>query len=177
MDVARSAPQGAHYLADVIYLRIKKGAMAFWYSELSLHQLGFRPTVFIPRWTTHPCILYQMCATRGAGCFWWWVNAKGLLRASARFLSRWKGKTFNLLHAGCIDYMWQGQPYTLHQRWDVHASDFCDCKIGTSAKYQIEKDFAITTLIHKAILTLYFNLFEPCGCNQSFTNNLSHFTL
>ncbi len=65
MDVARSAPQGAHYLADVIYFRIKKGAMAFWYSELSLHQLGFRPTVFIPRWTTYPCILYQVCATRG----------------------------------------------------------------------------------------------------------------
>ncbi len=43
---------------------IKKGASAFWYSELSLHQLGSRWTVFIPRWTTHPCILYQVCATR-----------------------------------------------------------------------------------------------------------------
>ncbi len=60
MDVARSAPQGAHYHADVIYLlykmRIKKGASAYWYNELRIHQLGSRPTVFIPRWT----------ATRGA---------------------------------------------------------------------------------------------------------------
>ncbi len=49
---------------------IKKGASALWHSELSLHQLGSRPTVFMPRWTTHPCILYQVCATRGAnsGC-------------------------------------------------------------------------------------------------------------
>ncbi len=45
---------------------IKKRASALWYSELSLHQLGSRPTVFIPRWATHPCILYQVCATRGA---------------------------------------------------------------------------------------------------------------
>ncbi len=44
---------------------IKKGASALWYSELSLHQLGSRPTIFIPRWKTHPCILYQVCATRG----------------------------------------------------------------------------------------------------------------
>ncbi len=69
MDVARSAPQGAHYHADVIYLLpkmgIKKGASAYWYDELSIHQLGSRPTVFIPRWTAHPCILYQVCATRG----------------------------------------------------------------------------------------------------------------
>ncbi len=26
------------------------------------------PTVFIPRWTTHPCILYQVCATRVPCC-------------------------------------------------------------------------------------------------------------
>ncbi len=45
---------------------IKKGASVLWHSELSLHQLGSRPTVFIPLWTTHPCILYQACATRGA---------------------------------------------------------------------------------------------------------------
>ncbi len=45
---------------------MKKGASALWYSELSLRQLGSRPTVFMPRWTTHPCILYQVCATRGA---------------------------------------------------------------------------------------------------------------
>ncbi len=70
MDVARSAPQGARYYADVIYLLpkmgIKKGASAYWYNALSIHQLGSRPTVFIPRWTAHPCILYQVCATRGA---------------------------------------------------------------------------------------------------------------
>ncbi len=33
---------------------IKKGASALWYSELGLHQLGSRPTVFIPRWTNTP---------------------------------------------------------------------------------------------------------------------------
>ncbi len=69
MDVARSAPQGAHHHVDVIYLLpelgIKKGARALWYSKLSLHQLGSRSTVFIHRWTTHPCILYQGCAARG----------------------------------------------------------------------------------------------------------------
>ncbi len=32
----------------------------------SLHQLGPQPTFFMPRWTTHFCILYQVCATRGA---------------------------------------------------------------------------------------------------------------
>ncbi len=66
MDVAWSAPQGAHYHVDVVYLPpklgIKKGATALWYSELSLHQLGSRPT-------THPCILYQVCATLGATSF------------------------------------------------------------------------------------------------------------
>ncbi len=45
----------------------KKGARALWYSALSLHQLCSRPTVFIPRWTAQPCILYQVCATRGYG--------------------------------------------------------------------------------------------------------------
>ncbi len=49
MDVAWSAPQGAHYHArDVL-------ASAFRYSDLSLHHLGSRPTVVISRWTTHPC--------------------------------------------------------------------------------------------------------------------------
>ncbi len=41
MDVARSAPQGARYHADVIYLLPKlgiKGTRALWYSELNLHQ-------------------------------------------------------------------------------------------------------------------------------------------
>ncbi len=70
MGVTRSAPQGAHYHEDVIYflpkMGIKKGARALWYSELSLHQLGSRPTVFIPQWTTHPYILYEVCATRAA---------------------------------------------------------------------------------------------------------------
>ncbi len=33
---------------------------------LGVHQLGSRPTFFIPCWTTHLCILYQVCATRGA---------------------------------------------------------------------------------------------------------------
>ncbi len=69
MDVARSPPQGAHYQADVIYsqLGIKMEAKALWNSELSLHQPGFPRTVFIPRWTTHLCILYQVRATCGAG--------------------------------------------------------------------------------------------------------------
>ncbi len=65
MGVARSAPQGVHfYHADVIYLLpelgIKKEASALWYSDLSLHQLGSRPTVFIPQWTTHLCIRYHV---------------------------------------------------------------------------------------------------------------------
>ncbi len=34
--------------------------------RVKLYQLGSRTTVFIPRWTAHPCILYQECATRGA---------------------------------------------------------------------------------------------------------------
>ncbi len=44
MDVARSAAQGAHNHAGVIflflYLGIKKGARGKWYSELGLHQFG-----------------------------------------------------------------------------------------------------------------------------------------
>ncbi len=70
MDVTRAAPQGAHYYADVICLLpklgVKKEVSGLWYSELSLYQLDSRPTVFIPRWTTHPYILYQVCVTRGA---------------------------------------------------------------------------------------------------------------
>ncbi len=70
MDVAWSAPRGAHFHADVIYLLpllgIKKGARALWNSEGGLHQLSSRPTIFILRWTTRPYILYQVCATRGA---------------------------------------------------------------------------------------------------------------
>ncbi len=71
MDVTGLAPQGAHYYhADVIYFLpltgIKKGASALWCSELSIHQIGSLPPFFIPRWTSHPCIPYQVCATRGA---------------------------------------------------------------------------------------------------------------
>ncbi len=44
MDISRSAPQGAHYHEDVIYLLSKlgrkKGPRALWYSEFSVHQLG-----------------------------------------------------------------------------------------------------------------------------------------
>ncbi len=65
-----SAPQGTHYNTDVIYLlselRIKKGVRPLWNADLSLHQLGSRPAVFIPRWTTQRCILYKMCAACGA---------------------------------------------------------------------------------------------------------------
>ncbi len=65
IDVAQSAPQGAHYHADVIYLLgIKKRVRALWSSELNVHQFGSRPTIFLTRWTTHPCILYHVCATR-----------------------------------------------------------------------------------------------------------------
>ncbi len=74
MDVTRSVPQGAHYHEDVMYvlpsLGINKGARGLWYSELGLHQLGSRPTAFIPQWTTHPCILYQKrgcCPVRATG--------------------------------------------------------------------------------------------------------------
>ncbi len=70
--MARSAPQGAHHHADAIYLLphlgIKKGARALWYSELSLHQIGSRPTVFIPRWQYTlafytKCVLYARRTT------------------------------------------------------------------------------------------------------------------
>ncbi len=70
MDVARFAPHWAHYHADVSYLLpslgIRKGTRVLCYSELSLHQLSSRPTIVIPRWTTHPCILYQVCTTCGS---------------------------------------------------------------------------------------------------------------
>ncbi len=56
MDVALSAPQEAHYRADVSYL-LKQGARGLWYSGLGLHQLGSRPTFYIPRWTAHLYIL------------------------------------------------------------------------------------------------------------------------
>ncbi len=52
MDVAQSASQGDHYHVDVTYL----GTRDLWLFELSLHQLGSRPTFFILRWTTHPCV-------------------------------------------------------------------------------------------------------------------------
>ncbi len=83
MDAARSPPQGAHYHADVIYLfpklGMKKGARALWCSKLSLHQLGTRSTVVMLQWTTHLCILYQVCATRGAFVV---------------FASRWSARSF-----------------------------------------------------------------------------------
>ncbi len=44
--------------------RTKAGAL--WYSELSINQQGSRSTVFIAGWTTHPCIVCQVCANRGA---------------------------------------------------------------------------------------------------------------
>ncbi len=47
---------------------------------MGLMTLGVRPSftrfpVFIPRWITHPSILYQVCATRGARM---WVLGKNL---------------------------------------------------------------------------------------------------
>ncbi len=60
MDVAGSAPLEAHYHMDVAYLlpklRFKRGAWGVWHSELSQHQLGSRPAVFIPRWTARPSV-------------------------------------------------------------------------------------------------------------------------
>ncbi len=41
---------------------INKGASALWYCELSLHQLGSRSTVFIPRWTTHSSAVLPLLA-------------------------------------------------------------------------------------------------------------------
>ncbi len=81
MDVARCAPTGGslpcgRYLLPPLTGN-KEGSKGFWYSELSLHQLGSRPTVFIPRWTTHPCILYQVCATRGARFCCWIRSSSG----------------------------------------------------------------------------------------------------
>ncbi len=75
----RSAPQGAHHHAGVIFLiplmGIKMGARSLWCSELNLHELGSRQTVFILRCTTHPNIQYQVCANRGA-----WVVVLGVMR-------------------------------------------------------------------------------------------------
>ncbi len=45
-------------------------------------------------------------------------------------------------------------------------------KSGMGAKNEADKDIAITTQIHKNILTLYANPFEPFGCSQSFTFHL-----
>ncbi len=42
-----------------------------WYSGLGIHQLGSRPTFFIPRWTKHRCILYQVCDARRAWAVVW----------------------------------------------------------------------------------------------------------
>ncbi len=33
--------------------------------RLGLHQLGSQPTFYLPRWTAHPCILYQVRDVRG----------------------------------------------------------------------------------------------------------------
>ncbi len=64
MDVARAT--GTQFHGDVI------GSLP-WSRELmvlrvrNVHQLGSRPTFFIPCWTTHPCILYYRC---GIACCW-----------------------------------------------------------------------------------------------------------
>ncbi len=44
----------------------KKEAWGLLYSGLGIHQLGSRTTIFIPRWKTHLCILYQVRDARGA---------------------------------------------------------------------------------------------------------------
>ncbi len=58
MGVARSAPQGAHYHTDVIYLfpklGIKNGTWDLWYSGKGLHLLGSRPTLIMPQLDNKP---------------------------------------------------------------------------------------------------------------------------
>ncbi len=58
MHVAWSAPQGAHYHVDVIYLLATIGTPIN--SVLYKHS-------FILDWITHPCILYQVNDFRDAG--------------------------------------------------------------------------------------------------------------
>ncbi len=84
----------------------KKGASALWYSELSLHQLGSRPTVFIPRWTTHHCILYQVCATRGAASLvGFFVHHYGMNAAALIGLTwRFKIRRFSVVFSTFLSY-------------------------------------------------------------------------
>ncbi len=96
MDIARSAPQGAHYYAN--FFQSKEGRMELivlrgmptstlllisiryipvdnsnfdWelkreFMMLRVKPTHIRPTFFIPRWIKHLCILYQVCDERGA---------------------------------------------------------------------------------------------------------------
>ncbi len=61
MDVAQSLPCGRYLLAPLI--GNKEG-----YSGLVLHQLSFRPTLFIPRWTLNLHIQRQVCGARVLDC-------------------------------------------------------------------------------------------------------------
>ncbi len=56
MNVSRSAPQGAHYHADVIY-----GTPSWAYNNWAQTKTKF----VTPRWTKHHYILYQVCYARG----------------------------------------------------------------------------------------------------------------
>ncbi len=56
-----------HYHVDVIYLLTKSGIRkGAW--GLGLHQLGFRPTFFVPRWTLNLRIQRQVCDARVLDC-------------------------------------------------------------------------------------------------------------
>ncbi len=79
-DTGGSLPCG-HYL-HAHFTGNKKIAKAFYYSVLSI--LGSRSTVFLSRWTAHSCILYQVCATRGAGCCCRWDMAPRALRENTQ---------------------------------------------------------------------------------------------
>ncbi len=72
----------------------KKGARALWYSQLSLHQLF----VFISQWTTHPCILYQVCVTHMLLLY----KMKAKRRGGGWATGRWN--TYN--SQVCVPGMW-----------------------------------------------------------------------
>ncbi len=70
MDIARSSPQGAHYHVNVIYLfpliGNKEGSKELMVLRVLPTTTLSRLTVFIPRWTAHHYIVYQVCAAQVA---------------------------------------------------------------------------------------------------------------
>ncbi len=82
MVAARSAPQGAHYLTNFIYLSPYveiNGSRCLWFSELDQRQLGFQSTFVIPRKNSLLSTLLSRpsvcCHLGGISCCWWMPRA------------------------------------------------------------------------------------------------------